>query len=325
VQGEETGSAASGLPGGSTGDDDDDELLLAAIEIVVSSQRASVSDFQRKLRVGFARAGRLMDELEERGIVGPNVGSKVRDVLVTSSDLDQLRAAQAAPGPPPQQQRLLQPPVVSPSARVEHGHTLSNLPNPSPEPPGDATDAHGRPKALPRPLTDAERAQRDPSSSPATSQEQPSSTAEESAVDEGDRDVVDHAADLIINSQLGSVPMLQRKLRVDLAEAERVMNLLEDRGIVGPAQGVRAREVLVKPETESEVSDVEDALSVPATPAAIGQVDLIDEPEHGMAGDVLAEDPDDETENFDIDADPDLDGDFDPALAPPPGYPNAQR
>ena len=104
-------AAQSGKNGGSSGSGaqsapaesdagDGDELLPAAVEVILETKQASVSMLQRRLKLGYARAARIVDEMEERGIVGPFEGSKPRQLLITKEQWDAMQNGGAAPTQP---------------------------------------------------------------------------------------------------------------------------------------------------------------------------------------------------------------------------------
>ena len=78
--------------------EDSDELLPAAVDVVLETGQASVSMLQRRLKLGYSRAARLVDQMEERGIVGPFEGSKPRQLLITKAQWQEMQLGGASAG-----------------------------------------------------------------------------------------------------------------------------------------------------------------------------------------------------------------------------------
>ena len=84
-------SSSGAFPAGDTGGEEQDELFPAGVDVILELGQASVSLLQRRLKLGYARAARLMDQMEEKGIVGPSEGSKPRQILITKDQWLQMQ------------------------------------------------------------------------------------------------------------------------------------------------------------------------------------------------------------------------------------------
>jgi S-DNA-T family DNA segregation ATPase FtsK/SpoIIIE len=86
--------AAPTAPEANEGELEGDDMLPAAVDVILETNQASVSMLQRRLKLGYARAARIVDEMEEKGIVGPFQGSKPRDILITKEQWAAMRGNQ---------------------------------------------------------------------------------------------------------------------------------------------------------------------------------------------------------------------------------------
>ncbi len=82
---------------------DGDEMLPAAVEVILETGQASVSMLQRRLKLGYARAARIVDEMEEKGIVGPFMGSKPRNILITKEQWQEMQSGLPMEEPEPEE------------------------------------------------------------------------------------------------------------------------------------------------------------------------------------------------------------------------------
>ena len=93
TESEKKGKSAGGaFPAGEAGEEEQDELFPAGVDVILDLGQASVSLLQRRLKLGYARAARLMDQMEEKGIVGPSEGSKPRQILITKDQWVQMQS-----------------------------------------------------------------------------------------------------------------------------------------------------------------------------------------------------------------------------------------
>ncbi len=103
--------ATASDPDPSVAEMEGDEMLPAAVEVILETKQASVSMLQRRLKLGYARAARIVDEMEERGIVGPFVGSKPRQILITKEQWEQMKSGQPLDEDEEEEQSLFDEPI----------------------------------------------------------------------------------------------------------------------------------------------------------------------------------------------------------------------